>query len=233
MHALGIPTTRALAAVSTGEPVYRDRRLPGRCFTRVASSHIRVGTFQYFAARGDAEASNGSPTTSIDRHIPDAPRSREAVPRAASGRRGTTGAADRALDACRVHPWRDEHRQHGAFGRDDRFRAVRLHGSRTIRRPCSARSTSSVATPTPISRPIAQWNLARFAETLLPLLDREPERAVELASEAVSAFAVALPGALACRHAREAGLSGDEDGDLDLARDMARKRCMRMARTSR
>ena len=56
MQALGIPATRALAAVSTGEWVYRDRALPGAVFTRVAVSHIRVGTFQYFAARGDAEA---------------------------------------------------------------------------------------------------------------------------------------------------------------------------------
>ena len=56
MHALGIPTTRSLAAVTTGEPVYRETALPGAVLTRVASSHIRVGTFQFFAARGDVEA---------------------------------------------------------------------------------------------------------------------------------------------------------------------------------
>ena len=73
MHALGIPTTRALAAVSTGEPVYRDQELPGAVFTRVASSHVRVGTFQYFAARGDVEAVKRLADYVIDRHNP-APR---------------------------------------------------------------------------------------------------------------------------------------------------------------
>ncbi len=72
MHARGIPTTRALAAVSTGEPVYRDRQLPGAVLTRVASSHIRVGTFQYFAARGDLEAVERLSNYVIDRHFPDA-----------------------------------------------------------------------------------------------------------------------------------------------------------------
>jgi uncharacterized protein YdiU (UPF0061 family) len=72
MHALGIPTTRALAAVSTGEPVYRDRRLPGAVLTRIASIHIRVGTFQYFAARGDLEGVKRLADYVIDRHFPEA-----------------------------------------------------------------------------------------------------------------------------------------------------------------
>ena len=72
MHALGIPTTRALAAVSTGEPVFRDRQLPGAVLTRVASSHIRIGTFQYFAARGDMEAVERLSGYVIDRHFPEA-----------------------------------------------------------------------------------------------------------------------------------------------------------------
>src|ERR1700722_6176794 len=70
--ALGIPPTRALAAVSTGESVYRDRELPGAVFTRVASSHVRVGTFQYFAARGDVDAVKRLADYVIDRHYPDA-----------------------------------------------------------------------------------------------------------------------------------------------------------------
>ena len=71
MHALGIPATRALAAVSTGEPVFRDRQVPGAVLTRVASSHIRVGTFQYFAARGDREAVERLADYVIDRHFPN------------------------------------------------------------------------------------------------------------------------------------------------------------------
>ncbi|MBR9649928.1 protein adenylyltransferase SelO [Thalassovita aquimarina] len=72
MHALGLPTTRALAAVTTGEPVYRETVLPGAVLTRVADSHIRVGTFQYFAARRDTEALQALFTYARDRHYPDA-----------------------------------------------------------------------------------------------------------------------------------------------------------------
>ena len=71
MHALGIPTTRALAAVTTGEPVYRETALPGAVLTRVAASHIRVGTFQFFASQGDAEAVRALADYSIQRHYPD------------------------------------------------------------------------------------------------------------------------------------------------------------------
>ena len=71
MHALGIPTTRALAAVTTGERVYREAPLPGAILTRVAASHVRVGTFQYFAARGDVDAVRCLADYVIDRHYPD------------------------------------------------------------------------------------------------------------------------------------------------------------------
>jgi serine/tyrosine/threonine adenylyltransferase len=71
MAALGIPTTRSLAAVATGEPVYREQALPGAILTRVAASHVRVGTFQYFAARGDMEATRRLADYVIDRHYPE------------------------------------------------------------------------------------------------------------------------------------------------------------------
>ncbi len=70
MHALGLPTTRALAAVVTGEPVYREQVLPGAVLTRVAASHLRVGTFQHFAARGDEEALRQLTDYAIARHDP-------------------------------------------------------------------------------------------------------------------------------------------------------------------
>ncbi|MEJ2604453.1 MAG: protein adenylyltransferase SelO family protein, partial [Gammaproteobacteria bacterium] len=72
MHALGVPTTRALAAVATGEQVFREAALPGGVFTRVAASHIRVGTFEYFAARDDSEALGALADYAIDRHYPEA-----------------------------------------------------------------------------------------------------------------------------------------------------------------
>src|SRR5262249_40382741 len=71
MHAFGVPTTRALAAVATGEPVYRETVLPGAVFTRVASSHIRVGTFQFFAARGDTDGIKALADYVIERHYPE------------------------------------------------------------------------------------------------------------------------------------------------------------------
>ena len=87
MHALGIPTTRALAAVSTGEPVCRDRQLPGAVLTRVASSHIRVGTLQYFAARGDLEAIERLSDYVIDRQFPEARNAERPRSRAPAGSR--------------------------------------------------------------------------------------------------------------------------------------------------
>ena len=74
MHALGIPTTRALAAVVTGEPVYRETALPGAVLTRIAASHIRVGTFQLFAARGEQDKVRRLADYVIERHYPELKR---------------------------------------------------------------------------------------------------------------------------------------------------------------
>jgi uncharacterized protein YdiU (UPF0061 family) len=119
MHALGIPTTRALAAVSTGEPVYRDRQLPGAVLTRVASSHIRVGTFQYFAARGDLEAVKRLADYAIDRHCPDvrdAERPCLALLQAVVERQALL--IGRWMQVGFIHGVMNTDR-HGAFGRDN------------------------------------------------------------------------------------------------------------------
>jgi hypothetical protein len=127
MHAVGIPTTRALA-VATGQLVLRGSCCPARC-ARVAASHIRVGTFQFFAARGDLGAC-------ATRRVHDrAPRPGACRRLVASGacreRRGAPGGADRAVDKRRLHPRRDEHRQHDALRRDDRLRPVRVRRDAT------------------------------------------------------------------------------------------------------
>ena len=103
MAALGIPTTRALAAVLTGEPVIREMLLPGAVLTRVAASHIRIGTFQFFANRATLR-------------------------RAPGGRDRPPGGPGRTLAPRGLHPRRDEHRQHVHRGRNDRLRSMRLHG---------------------------------------------------------------------------------------------------------
>ena len=153
MAALGVPTTRALAAVTTGEAVLRETALPGAVLTRVAASHIRVGTFQYFAAR--ERHGGGAPARG--------PRDRPALSRRPQARRhpyrallrgggGAPGGPRRALAAHRLHPRRDEHRQHLHRRRDHRLRPLRLHGRLRpghgvqLDRPCSA------ATPTATSR---------------------------------------------------------------------------------
>ena len=114
MHALGIPTTRALAAVVTGEPVFREEgALPGAVLTRVAASHIRVGTFQFFAARGE-QAKVRQPGRLRHRSpLPGSEGPREPLPGIARARVRQTSSADCQLDARGLHPWRDEHRQHG------------------------------------------------------------------------------------------------------------------------
>ena len=120
MHALGVPTTRSLAVVSTGEKVFRDGgALPGAVLTRVAASHVRVGTFQYFAARGDQDAVRELLDFVIARHYPSA---REAdVPALAVLKAGhaAPGRPHYRLDAAWLYPRRHEHRQYGDLGRDD------------------------------------------------------------------------------------------------------------------
>ena len=133
MHALGIPTTRALAVVATGESIVREvdgrhAHVPGAVLARVAASHLRVGTFQYASATGDVELLRRSPTT----RSPDTFRTRPTptIPALALFEHvvGGAGVARRAVDGGRVHPRRDEHRQHDDLRRDDRLRAVRVHG---------------------------------------------------------------------------------------------------------
>jgi len=218
MHALGIPTTRALAAVSTGEPVYRDRQLPGAVLTRVASSHIRVGTFQYFAARGDQEAVERLSDYVIDRHFPgarDAERPGLALIQAVVERQ-----------ALLIARWMHVGFIHGVMNTDN----TALSGETIDFGPCAFMDSYDPATafsaiddfgryayanqPT-----IVQWNLARFAETLLPLLDPNPERAVELASEAISAFTSRYQEHWLGGMREKLGL-GHEDGDLDLVSDL-------------
>src|SRR5271166_2274810 len=219
MHALGIPTTRALAAVSTGEPVYRDRQLPGAVLTRVASSHIRVGTFQYFAARGDQEAVERLSDYVIDRHFPgarDAERPRLALIRAVVERQ-----------ALLIARWMHVGFIHGVMNTDN----TALSGETIDFGPCAFMDSYDPATAFSAidelgryayaNQPaIAQWNLARFADTLLPLMHPSPERAVELASEAVSAFTSRHQEHWLTGMREKLGLSSNEDGDLDLVREL-------------
>jgi serine/tyrosine/threonine adenylyltransferase len=221
MHALGIPTTRALAAVSTGETVFRDRQLPGAVLTRVASSHIRIGTFQYFAARGDVETVERLSGYAIDRHFPEA-RDYERPALALL----QTVVERQALLVAR---WMHVGFIHGVMNTDN----TALSGETIDFGPCAFIDSYDPATtfsaidelgryaygnqPT-----IAQWNLARFAETLLPLLDPNPERAIELANEAISAFSSRFQAQWLAGMRDKLGLVRKEEGDLELVHALLR-----------
>ncbi len=188
MHALGIPTSRALAAVATGETVYREAGLPGAVLTRVAASHLRVGTFQFFAARGEWDKVQQLADYAIARHYPDAA--------AASNRYlAFFDAVCRAQSRLIAH-WMGVGFIHGVMNTDN----MTISGETIDYGPCAF--MESYAPGTVFSsidhtgryaygnQPlILGWNLARLAETLLPLIDADEDRAVAVATERLQGIA--------------------------------------------
>ena len=187
MTALGVPSTRSLAAVLTGEPVYRQGPLPGAVVTRVASSHVRVGTFQYLAARGDTSTLKQLADYVIERHYPNA-RDAEAP---------YLELLNRVLarQASLIARWMHVGFIHGVMNTDN----TSIAGETIDFGPCAfldAYDPQTVFSSIDqhgryafANQPaIAQWNLARLAETLLPLIDPDQERAVFLATASVNGF---------------------------------------------
>jgi uncharacterized protein YdiU (UPF0061 family) len=215
MAALGIPTTRALAALTTGELVFRERTLPGAVIVRVASSHIRVGTFQYFAARRDDEAVRMLADHVIKRHYPDA----------AAAERPYRALLDAviAAQAKLIAKWLAVGFIHGVMNTDNST----ISGETIDYGPCAFMDTYHPAAKfSSIDRQgryayrnqpeMALWNLTRFAETLLPLLHEEPDRAVAEAEEALDAFAPAFQAEYISGFRSKLGLATEreEDGQL-------------------
>ena len=212
MHALGVPTTRALAAVATGDTVLRERPYPGGVLTRVAASHIRVGTFQYFAAQGDTEALATLTDYAIARHYPDAD--------------GPLGLLEAVIDAQArlVAQWMGLGFIHGVMNTDN----TAISGETIDYGPCAFMDAYHPGTVfSSIDQggryaygrqpEILAWNLAQFATTLLPLIDPDPDRAVERAQSAMDRYPEAARAAWAAVFAAKLGLSGEEPGDNDLA----------------
>ena len=187
MHALGVPTTRSLAVVATGRPVLREAELPGAVLARVASSHLRVGSFQYAASTGDAGLLRRLANHAIARHHPSA------------------AEADRpylalfeavvAVQASLIARWMLIGFVHGVMNTDN----MTISGETIDYGPCAfmeAYDTDTVFSSIDFwgryaygNQPvIAGWNLARFAETLLPLLSDDVEEAVALAEESFGVF---------------------------------------------
>jgi uncharacterized protein YdiU (UPF0061 family) len=188
MQAHGIPTTRSLAAVSTGEGVFRDERLPGAILTRVALSHVRVGTFQYFAARGDIEAIRRLADFCIERLYPSL----------ASAQQPYLALLRQVIDAQAqlIARWMHIGFIHGVMNTDN----MAVSGETIDFGPCAFVDEYDPATVFSsidsrgryayANQPhAAAWNLTRFAEALLPCIDAVQERAVELATAALAEFA--------------------------------------------
>ncbi|MCJ8501383.1 protein adenylyltransferase SelO [Desulfatitalea alkaliphila] len=187
LHALGIPTTRSLAVVTTGEQVFRETALPGAVLTRTAASHIRVGTFEYAAARGIPNGVRTLADYTIRRHFPDLA--------AADNPYLSLLEAVMERQACLVARWLLVGFIHGVMNTDN----ISLCGETIDYGPCAfmdAYDPNTVFSSIDHNgryaygrQPqIAQWNLARFAETLLPLIHDDAQKALSIANEAISGF---------------------------------------------
>jgi serine/tyrosine/threonine adenylyltransferase len=217
--ALGIPTTRALAAVSTGEVVIRENYLPGAVLTRVASSHIRVGTFQYLAVRRDEEGVRQLADHVIERHYPEA---------ASAGNRYRAlyeGIVGRQANL--VASWMLIGFIHGVMNTDN----MAVSGETIDFGPCAFMDSFNPAQVfSSIDRQgryayenqpaIAQWNLARLAETMLPLFDENQEAGVAWAQSALDGFATRYQDALTAGMRRKLGLFDAADGDLAIGQQL-------------
>jgi uncharacterized protein YdiU (UPF0061 family) len=219
MHALGIPATRTLAAVTTGESVQRETALPGAILTRVAASHVRVGTFEYFAARGDAAGTKILADYVIDRHYPlcaDDESPYLALLKQVVSRQAALIA--RSMNVGFIH---------GVMNTDN----MAVSGETIDFGPCAFMDTFDPATVFSsidergryayANQPnAAQWNLARFAETLLPLIDVDTQRAIGVATEAIATFETLFNDSWLGGMRRKLGLSTSEQGDRQLAEDL-------------
>jgi uncharacterized protein YdiU (UPF0061 family) len=187
MHALGIPTSRSLAVVATGEPVYREQVLPGAVLTRIAASHLRVGTFEWAAAHRDPEALRALADYTLFRHYPDL------ADTPAPYLMLFDAVAER--QAALLARWQLVGFVHGVMNTDN----MSLAGETIDYGPCAFldsydpdtvfSSIDAVGRYAYGNQPaIAQWNLARLAEAMLPLFDPDRTRAIELATTSIERF---------------------------------------------
>ncbi len=219
MAALGIPTTRALAAVTTGESVRRETMLPGAVLTRVASSHVRVGTFQFFAGRGDVEGVRLLADHVIARHYPDAGRAERPY-------RALLDAVIGA-QAGLIARWLLVGFIHGVMNTDN----MSVAGETIDYGPCAFLDRydpdaffSAIDVQGRYAygnQPaIGRWNLTRLAECLLPLLSEDAAAAVAEAQEALGAYAPSFEEAYEAGLRRKLGLLTEREGDAALGNDL-------------
>ena len=219
MAALGVPTTRALAAVTTGEEIMRERGLPGAILTRVARSHVRVGTFQYFAARRDVEALRRLADYVIERHYPEAAEAQR--PYRALLEAVAAGQAEL------VARWLQVGFVHGVMNTDNSSIAcetidygpcafVDAYHPQTVFSSIDHQGRYAYA-----NQPhVVHWNLGCLAQALLPLLGDDEEAAVAAAQAAVDAFPARFNRAWLSGMRAKLGLAEARAGDRELVEDL-------------
>ena len=219
MAALGIPTTRSLAVTVTGEHVMRETALPGAVLTRVASSHIRVGTFQYFAARGDTEGVKRLADHAIARHYPQAAEAERPYHTLLEG------VITRQAEL--VARWLQVGFIHGVMNTDN----TSISGETIDYGPCAfmdhydpAAVFSSIDEQgryAYANQPrIALWNLTRLAECLLPLFSDDKDQAIEQAQSVLAEFPSKFTAAYQSGLRQKIGLFTARDGDEALVQDL-------------
>ncbi|HET6510320.1 MAG TPA: YdiU family protein [Baekduia sp.] len=215
MHALGIPTTRALAVVATGERVRRETSLPGAVLARIAASHLRVGTFQYASLTGNVELVRRLADYAIARHHPDAA--------AADNPYLSLLASVVDVQAALIARWMSVAFVHGVMNSDN----MTISGETIDYGPCAfMEAFDPAATFSSIDHggryaygmqpALAQWNLARLAETLLPLVADDQESAVAAVTPVLESWWTRYDAAFLDRLRAKLGLGGDDGGDDEL-----------------
>ncbi|UOQ95723.1 YdiU family protein [Halobacillus shinanisalinarum] len=219
MHALNIPTNRSLSVVTTGESVIRETELPGAILTRVAASHLRIGTFEYAANGGTVEDLRALTDYAIERHFPD-----------------IEDNEDRYLSlfqevikrqAALIAKWQLVGFIHGVMNTDN----MTISGETIDYGPCAFMDEYNPATVFSSidvqgryayqnQPPIGQWNLARFAEALLPLFHEDQDHAVELAEEALAKFEKLYHSYWLKGMRRKLGIQNEEEQDEPLIEDL-------------
>ena len=219
IHALNIPTTRSLAVVKTGEKVVRENLLPGAILTRVASSHIRVGTFQYIAAKQNINDLKTLVDYTVERHYPEIQTSK-----------------NKAIDLlnlvmkkqCQlVVNWMRVGFIHGVMNTDN----MSISGETIDYGPCAFMDFYNPKTVfSSIDKygrysfsnqpPITKWNLARFAECLIPLIDKEEDKAIKIATEVIDNFQNIYENKWLNMMRDKLGLFGEDQNDLKLINDL-------------
>ena len=219
MHALGIPTTRSLAVVTTGEKVYRETELPGAILTRIASSHIRVGTFEFTSLQEDKKVTQALLDYLIDRHFPEI-KEKENQPFALL-------EAVIHQQAELITHWMRVGFIHGVMNTDN----MALSGETIDYGPCAFMDTFAPDTVFSsidhkgryayANQPyIAQWNLARLAESLLPLMDGEKEETIAMAEDLLNSFEQVYKNKWLSMMGSKLGLSRVDNEDEKIITDL-------------